>query len=127
MDRKLDEENEDEFDVIGKNIAYKLRKLSKETAVVTEKLLMDVLFEAHVGNINRQSKVTISQGTAEPSVVHPTMPSYTNLQPWHTSSAPPPVLTYAPSQPMHASSELELNHDDSVTTRTFFSQFQPTS
>lgn len=72
MNRKLDDENEDEFDVVGKNVAYKLRKLSKETAAMAEKFIMDVLFEAHLGNINRQSKMTISAETVQP-YVQPTM------------------------------------------------------
>ncbi|KAL1513132.1 hypothetical protein ABEB36_002592 [Hypothenemus hampei] len=51
---------EDEFNVSGKNIANKLRNLPPDVAIVTEKLLMDVLFEAHLGNITQHSRISIN-------------------------------------------------------------------
>lgn len=50
---------EDQFDVIGKNVAHKLRSLAAETAVVSEKLIMDVLFESQLGNVDKFSRIQI--------------------------------------------------------------------
>lgn len=42
---------DDNFDISGKNIANKLRALPPETAIVTEKLIGDILFEAQMGRV----------------------------------------------------------------------------
>lgn len=44
---------EDEYDIIGKNIAAKLRRLPHSQSVYAEKLIYDVLFEAELGNLNK--------------------------------------------------------------------------
>lgn len=59
------QKTEDEFDIVGKNIANKLRRLPSKTAVVTEKLVMDILFEAFLGNINKYSKINIHNSQTE--------------------------------------------------------------
>lgn len=60
---------EDKFDVIGKNIAYKLRDLSPDVSLVAEKLISDILYEAAVGNISKHSRINIFD--ADPAVVLP--------------------------------------------------------
>lgn len=50
---------EDQFDIIAKNIAHKLRALPQETAIIAEKCVMDVLYEAHLGNLHKDSRVNI--------------------------------------------------------------------
>lgn len=55
---------EDTFDIIGKNIANKLRELPSDIATVTEKLLNDIAFEAQMGNITRQTKVILQETTS---------------------------------------------------------------
>lgn len=42
---------DDEFDITGKNIATKTKSLSPETAIITEKLLSDILFQVQIGNV----------------------------------------------------------------------------
>lgn len=62
VNQKLNEEKvEDDFDTIGKVVANKLRKLSADTATIAEKFILDILFEAQVGNIDRNSKLNITQ------------------------------------------------------------------
>lgn len=58
VSKKLD--SEDKFDVTGKNIANKLRDLSGETALMAEKFISDILFEAALGRISRNTKMTLS-------------------------------------------------------------------
>lgn len=54
---RLNESAEDEFSIVGKNIAAKLRKLSKETKIYTEKLINDLLFQAELGKVNEHTKI----------------------------------------------------------------------
>ncbi|XP_044268020.1 uncharacterized protein LOC123013520 [Tribolium madens] len=46
--------DEDEFDLLGKIYANKLRKLEKTQRIYAEKIINDTLFEAELGNLNRQ-------------------------------------------------------------------------
>ncbi|VEN45909.1 unnamed protein product, partial [Callosobruchus maculatus] len=57
---KLDNE-EDEFDVTGKHIGNKLRHLSRDQRIHAEKIIMDVLYEAELGTLNRGSKLQVNQ------------------------------------------------------------------
>lgn len=52
---------EDEFSLIGKNIAIKLRRLPKETRIFTEKLFNDILFQAELGNITEHTRITLEK------------------------------------------------------------------
>lgn len=52
---------------IGKNIAYKLRSLPSEVAMVTEKMINDILFESQIGNVNKYSKINIYSTRINPS------------------------------------------------------------
>lgn len=80
VEEQLDNQHvEDEFDIIGKNIAHKLRKLPRDTAIITEKLIMDVLFESHLGNISKDSKINvISQNRNVPQIEKGTLGGYTS-------------------------------------------------
>lgn len=49
----------------GKNVANKLRDLPREAALMAEKFISDILFEAALGNIIRSTKMTLSNN--EPS------------------------------------------------------------
>ncbi|KAG5896356.1 hypothetical protein JTB14_005834 [Gonioctena quinquepunctata] len=57
---KLDEK-EDEFDVTGKHIANKLRNVSRDQMIYAEKIIMDVLFQAQLGTLNRDSQLQVNQ------------------------------------------------------------------
>ena len=37
---------EHKYDEVGRNVAYKLRKLSRETTIISEKLILNISFEA---------------------------------------------------------------------------------
>ncbi|KAL1488224.1 hypothetical protein ABEB36_015179 [Hypothenemus hampei] len=56
---QLDSTDGDNFDTSAKNIANKLRTLSPETAIITEKLLTDILFEAQMGNITKHTELIV--------------------------------------------------------------------
>lgn len=59
FDNSKDNETEDQFDIVGKNIATKLRALPKRQRIIAEKLINEALFEAEVGTLNRNSKINV--------------------------------------------------------------------
>lgn len=50
---------EDEFDAIGKNVAAKLRGMRLDQRIVAEKLINDVLFEAQLCTLHRDSSLQV--------------------------------------------------------------------
>lgn len=50
---------EDEFDAIGRNIAAKLRSMKLDQRIIAEKLLNDILFEAQLGNLHKDSNIHV--------------------------------------------------------------------
>ncbi|XP_011328891.1 uncharacterized protein LOC105274447 isoform X1 [Ooceraea biroi] len=50
---------EDEYDAIGRNVAAKLRSMTMEQRIIAEKLLNDILFEAQLGNLHRDSSLHV--------------------------------------------------------------------
>ncbi|CAH1974396.1 unnamed protein product [Acanthoscelides obtectus] len=48
----------DEFDLMGKSIAIKLRRLLREIRLYSEKLINDILFQAELGKVNEHSRIT---------------------------------------------------------------------
>nr|XP_012230429.1 PREDICTED: uncharacterized protein LOC105676820 isoform X1 [Linepithema humile] len=50
---------EDEFDAIGRNVAAKLRNMKMDQRIIAEKLLNDILFEAQLGNLHRDSSIHV--------------------------------------------------------------------
>ena len=69
-----DSRNQDEYDIIGKNVAEKLRKIEPMMKIYAEKLINDVLFEAQLGTLSRESCITVSS-TYNP-LVHQNVPQY---------------------------------------------------
>jgi len=57
----LQNENLDEFDIIGQNVVYKLKILSKGVKVVSKKCMNDILFEAEILNINKYIEMSLQQ------------------------------------------------------------------
>lgn len=49
--------NDDPCNIFGKNVAAKLRTLPKETRLYTEKLINELLFDAEMGNINKNTRI----------------------------------------------------------------------
>lgn len=58
---------EDEYDIIGKNIAAKLRKLTPEMTIYAEKVINEALFEAQLNSLTRYSHVTTPRAVTESS------------------------------------------------------------
>lgn len=59
---------EDEFTIIGKNIACKLRRLPRDAKLFAEKLINDVLFQAELGELNRYTKIISENPTIPPQI-----------------------------------------------------------
>lgn len=51
---------EDEFDIVGKNVAAKLRQIPRTQRIFAEKLINEVLFEAQLGTLNRDCKLVLN-------------------------------------------------------------------
>ena len=70
-DRLQDLGKEDMFEKTGKNVASKLRILAKEQRIMAEKLINDVLYEAQLGRLTRNSRLIVNEphGYTSP-VVH---------------------------------------------------------
>lgn len=50
---------EDEYDAIGRNVAAKLRNMRLDQRIIAEKLVNDILFEAQLGNLHRDSSINV--------------------------------------------------------------------
>lgn len=50
--------NEDSHDLFGKLVADKLRQMDKSTAVLAEKIINEILYEALLGNLTPSSALT---------------------------------------------------------------------
>jgi len=59
-DRLQDLGKENMFEITGKNVASKLRILTKEQRIIAEKLLSDVLYEAQLGSLTRNSRLIVN-------------------------------------------------------------------
>jgi hypothetical protein len=60
-DRLQDLGKEDMFNITGKNVASKLRILTKEQRIIAEKLINDVLYEAQLGTLTRNSRLILNE------------------------------------------------------------------
>jgi hypothetical protein len=56
-DRLAATKPEDNFDIVGRNVAAKLREISKDQAIFAERLIK-VLFEAQLGTLKRHTRIT---------------------------------------------------------------------
>jgi len=59
VNNKLQDEKNDEFDVIGQNVANKLRNLPREVKIISDKFINYILFESEMGNINKYTKMLL--------------------------------------------------------------------
>lgn len=50
---------DDEYDAIGRNVAAKLRNMRLDQRIIAEKLLNDILFEAQLCNLHRESRIHV--------------------------------------------------------------------
>ena len=70
-DRLQDLGKEDIFETTGKNVVSKLRILTNKQRIVAEKLISDVLYEAQLGSLTRNSRliVNVPHGYTSPVVL----------------------------------------------------------
>lgn len=54
---------EDNHDAFGRNIAHKLRNVRNDQRIFLEKIINDAVFEAELGNLNRNCYLRISDPT----------------------------------------------------------------
>ncbi|XP_020287351.1 uncharacterized protein LOC109856458 isoform X2 [Pseudomyrmex gracilis] len=50
---------EDEYDAIGRNVAAKLRNMRNDQRIIAEKLVNDIMFEAQLCNLHRDSNINV--------------------------------------------------------------------
>lgn len=86
---------EDQYDLLGRSIAIKLRSLDKRQRLIAEKIINDTLFDAEMGNLNteaiqnRRSLAFVSSPTPSlsPSSPSPSLVQQYYTQPYtHTAS-----------------------------------------
>lgn len=76
---KLQNVKNEEFDVIGQNVAYKLRSLPREVKIILEKVINDILFEYEMGSINKYQNVTSTCQPLEPHRANQHFSTYFNF------------------------------------------------
>jgi len=69
-DRLQDLGKEDLFEITGKNVASKLRILTKQQRIIAEKLINDVLYEAQLGSLTRNSRLIVNAPHGYTSPIH---------------------------------------------------------
>jgi hypothetical protein len=57
---RLQKLRKDMFEITGKNVASKLRILTKEQRIIAEKLINNVLYEAQLGTLARNSRLILN-------------------------------------------------------------------
>lgn len=55
-------QKDDEFDIFGKNVAIKLRIMTKEQKMLSEKLINDVIFYGQMQRLSVNSEVNVGHG-----------------------------------------------------------------
>ncbi|CAH1993749.1 unnamed protein product [Acanthoscelides obtectus] len=84
----------DGFDLIGKSIAIKLRRLPREIRLYSEKLINDVLFQEELGKGNERTRITL-----EPNQLQPTPIGNSNtLFPRHQTVIPSGLSLHQPTK-----------------------------
>lgn len=110
---------EDEFTIIGKNVAAKLRRMPRETKIYTEKLINDLLFQAELGKIDQYATISIVNAS-----------TYNTLLPFNHSQSNTPAsdnnLSF-PSCPVQNSSTDNYYPNTNWTSSGSFSSFEPTT
>lgn len=119
----MQNDNLDEFDIIGQNFAYKLRGLSKEVKVMSEKFMNDILFEAEIGNINKYTKMSLQQHA--PNQSFPALQSHAPFQ-LH-SSLEPQLPHYYLQKPVLSHTQPASHHDGQQLRLSVFPQTQQQS
>lgn len=51
----------DDFAVMAENYANKMRKLSEDRVAIVDKLITDLLFEAHCGNVSTSTRIVLTE------------------------------------------------------------------
>jgi len=118
VNNKLQDEKNDEFDVIGQNVAHKLRNLPREVKIISEKFINDILFESEMGNINKYTKMLLQQcQPLEPLrtfQLHTPYETHTSLQ----SQSSHPFQTQTQSDTPHFSQTPQLIHNPHITQQS---------
>ena len=110
--KKPNKEVPDRYELFGKTVACRLRGMNNHLALITEKKINDILFDAEIGQVNSPS-----------GSYHSSTPSPYN----NACTAPSPSPTFDRSvltNLQHGAPGYSIAHsEDSVAT--FFSQYNP--
>jgi len=121
VNNKLQDEKNDEFDVIGQNVAHKLRNLPREVKIISEKFINDILFESEMGNINKYTKMLLQPcQPLEPLRTNQAFSTFQLHTPYDThtslqSQSSHPFQTQAQSDTAHFSQTPQLVHNPHIT------------
>lgn len=96
-DRLATVRQEDEYDVVGKNVAAKMRSLDPEQKIYAEKIINDALYEAQLKNLSRYSRLHNPESNEISAKRQPTITNQTP-QTYQTYAFPQANQTYAPPQ-----------------------------
>lgn len=120
--------NDDAFTIFGKHVAVKLRTLPKQTKIYTEKLICDLLFEAEIGNVDKNTKiVTLLSNTNNDIMVDDYSRNYNN--PYLQSneySRPANYRTPQQYQEYRSLQSTAVTPQPDTSVSTFFAGYQPT-
>jgi len=111
VNNKLQDEKNYEFDVIGQNVANKLRNLPREVKIISEKFINDILFESEMGNINKYTKM----------LLQPCQP----LEPLRTNQAFSKFQLHTPYE-IHTSIQSQSSHLFQTQTQSETAHFSQT-
>jgi hypothetical protein len=137
-DRLQDIGKENMFEISEKNLASKLRILTKEQRIVAEKLINDVLYEAQLGALARNSRLIFNEAhRCTSTVVHSRYVTglVTVVSAQHSHHATQPVEEESAQHSHHATQPVEeesAHHlqgtaesvDQESTLHTYFSAFK---
>lgn len=110
--------------MVGKNVSNKLRDLPPDAALMAEKFISDILFEAALGNISRHTKMSLTEkmsgnGLPQEFATNPINVNYHN-QRHDSSSSHQADLDYGGKY--QTTSQILLSSND---VRSFFEKFSP--
>ncbi|CAH1996095.1 unnamed protein product [Acanthoscelides obtectus] len=136
---KTPKEQLDRFDLLGKTIAVKLRGLEKRQALIAEKKIGDILFEAEMGSLNTapiyryaaspsQSPYTTPCPTPSPTYGQGSCTALASQSP-NVTPCPTPSPTYGQGsfRQFHNDGSGQLSFSQDNTASTYFSQFDANS
>lgn len=118
-DRLRASNTDDACNIFGKNVAAKLRTLPKETRLYTEKIINDLLFNAEMGNVNKDTRIITATNTTIQSAATNIVSTYQPRSYPYMESNEYHLPTATTSEPIHSTPQSEN------TISSFFINYEP--